>query len=210
MADPVTLGVGALAIGGSMVQAKAQKQQAKAQASSILTQQQELLDNADVVEESAKGVEAEAQASAYNAILSDQNATLARQQASEQERRYRDQAKHDLGDIRATYGASGITLDGSAMYVLQEAARNAELNALTIRHEGEVKSLAYTNSAALDRFSAAAATERVESIKDSADRMRARAPGYSKAASMTRKAGNTAAFGTLLSGVSSVAGKYVK
>ena len=210
MADPVTLGVGALAIGGAYQSSKAQKQQARAQADSQLAQQQQLLDEADIVEDSAKGIDAQAQASAYNAALAQQNAALTYQQAAEAERRYRVQARKDLGEIRARYGASGVTLDGSAMDVLMESARNAELNALTIRHEGDVKALAFTNEAALHKFTAAAATERAADVRTSAEQMRSRAPAYSQSARSILKAGDSAATATLLSAGASVAGKYVK
>ena len=90
---------------------------------------------------------ADSMAGEYNAQSAEQNAAYSIQQARENERRQRIVSKKFLGDIRASYGASGITADASALDILEESAANAELDALTIRHEGEAKATGYRNEA---------------------------------------------------------------
>lgn len=88
----------------------------------------------------------------YNAQVAENNAVYSRQQATEEERRSRSLARKAIGEMRAGYGASGITLQGSAMDVLEESAFNAELDALTIRAGGEAKAAAYRNEARMERI----------------------------------------------------------
>lgn len=97
---------------------------------------------------------AAAAASDYNAALAEQNAVQAKYQAAEEERRQRVISRKALGDMRTSYAASGITMEGSALDVLTESAAAAELDALTIRHQGEVKATAYRNESALEKYKA--------------------------------------------------------
>lgn len=89
----------------------------------------------------------------YNAQVAEQNAAYSLEQAKEDERRQRQLAKKFIGEQRASYGASGITMDGSALDVLQESAANAELDALTIRFTGRQRYSAYVNEANAERTS---------------------------------------------------------
>lgn len=91
------------------------------------------------------------QAGEYNARIAEQNALLSRQQAASEEQRQRLFAKKEIGSIRAAYGASGVT-GGSSLDVLAESAANAELDALNIRHGGEMRSQGYLAQARLDRM----------------------------------------------------------
>ena len=61
------------------------------------------------------------------------------------------------GKLLAGYGASGVTLEGTPLDVLEESAANAELDALTIRHQGELAARGYENTATLDTFAASGA-----------------------------------------------------
>jgi hypothetical protein len=88
----------------------------------------------------------------YNAQVAENNAAAARAQAAENARRQRVMNKKALGSIRAGYGASGVTLEGSPLDVLEESAMNAELDALSIEHAGLVRALGFQNDAALERF----------------------------------------------------------
>lgn len=97
---------------------------------------------------------AAAGASDYNAQMAESNAVQAKLQAAEEERRQRVISRKALGDMRTGYAASGITMEGSALDVLTESAAAAEMDALTIRHSGEVKATAYKNEAALERYKA--------------------------------------------------------
>lgn len=99
----------------------------------------------------------EAQAAEFNADVAGQNAILARQQAAEEERRVRIQSRKSLGEARAGYGASGVTLEGSPLDVLEESAANAELDALTVRHQGRVKEASFRSQESLYRAQAKSA-----------------------------------------------------
>ncbi len=99
---------------------------------------------------------AQADAANYNAYVNEENAKQALQASAEQERMQRSTAEETIGKIEANYGASGVKGNtGSAMDVLQESARNAEMDALNIRHAGAMKAWAYHSGAALDVAQAA-------------------------------------------------------
>lgn len=101
---------------------------------------------------SIRGGNAVANAAEYNAQNAEANAQESRQQASEEERRVRVQARKQIGAARANYGASGVTTEGSALDVLEESAANAELDALTVRHQGEMKARNFEQYANMERF----------------------------------------------------------
>lgn len=98
--------------------------------------------------------QAQSNAAKYNAQISEQNATIARQNAAEQEARQRRLAKKRLGALRAGVGASGVTMEGSPLAVMQDTAQQLELDALTIRHQGDLKARGYKVNAELDRTQA--------------------------------------------------------
>jgi hypothetical protein len=101
--------------------------------------------------------EAENQLAQMNANVAIGNAKLAREKGAEQERQVRREGAKALGTIQAGYGASGVTMEGSPLEVLEESARNAELDALTVRHSGEVKAIAFENEARAYRTRGASA-----------------------------------------------------
>lgn len=88
----------------------------------------------------------------FNAQLAEENAAQAQSQAQEEERRHRISSKKTIGDIRASIGASGVTLEGSPEDILAESAANAELDALNIRHKGALRGSAFREEAKLQRF----------------------------------------------------------
>lgn len=94
---------------------------------------------------------AQATAANANARIAEQNATLARQQAKVDEARRRRLARKELGALRASVGASGINFTGSALDVYEDSFMEAELDALTIRHNGEIEALGFQKEAALNR-----------------------------------------------------------
>lgn len=93
----------------------------------------------------------------FNANNLERNAVLARQQAAEEERRLRVMARKSIGEMRANFGASGVTMEGSALDVLQESAAMAELDALTIRHRGDAQAAQMRNEAISERYRGASA-----------------------------------------------------
>lgn len=102
----------------------------------------------------AKAAEA---ASRYNATLAEQNAVLARQNAKAQEEETRTEARLNLGTAIARAVARGGSLEGSAMDALARQSMYDELNALTVRHRGELEALGFSNTANLDRARASTA-----------------------------------------------------
>lgn len=96
--------------------------------------------------------EASAAAAEFNAQIAEQNAIDSIARAKEEERRHRVMARKQIGDMRASFGASGVAMEGSPLEVMQESAANAELDALSIRHEGEARATAFRNEARLARF----------------------------------------------------------
>lgn len=107
--------------------------------------------------ENEKG-QANAAAMEYNAKIADENATIAHTEGIENERRVRVQGRKELGSIRAGYGAAGVTMEGSAMDVLQESAANAELDALTTRYNSDMKVRGFKQDAQLARMGASASS----------------------------------------------------
>ncbi len=88
-----------------------------------------------------------------NAQLSEENANQALLLSAQEERRQRIVGAKALGSIKAGFGASGVTMDGSAFDVLAASAAQAELDAMNIRYAGESKRRSYLNEAAAGRFS---------------------------------------------------------
>jgi hypothetical protein len=88
----------------------------------------------------------------YNANIAEAEANQVEQQTAEDERRFRLQTKKELGAIRAGYGASGVTSEGSPEEILAESAAAAELDALTLRYKGAVKAKSLRDEARLQRF----------------------------------------------------------
>jgi hypothetical protein len=100
---------------------------------------------------------AQSSAAKFNARMGEQNAILAEQQAAEDERLQRLKGRKAIGATRAGYGASGVNLEGSPQDILEESAAAIELDALKIRHEGQIRANAYRSGAALDRAQGSAA-----------------------------------------------------
>lgn len=95
-----------------------------------------------------------ASVASYNAQIANQNAGIVEAQGIEQERRSRVQSAKAIGGEQAAYGASGVSSDGSAMDVIRNSAANAELNALTIKNNADIKVTALQNEEALDYYRA--------------------------------------------------------
>jgi hypothetical protein len=70
-------------------------------------------------------------------------ASYAKKAAAENARRNAVAAQKQIGGIRANYGASGVTVEGSPLDVLEESARAAELDRLSILSSGRVAAAGY-------------------------------------------------------------------
>ena len=90
--------------------------------------------------------------SEYDAKVADRDAAVARDQANALALQQQRAARKTIGSMRAAYGAAGVTVDGSPLDVLEESAGQAELDRLTILHNGELKATGKQDSAVLSRF----------------------------------------------------------
>lgn len=86
----------------------------------------------------------------YNAAVANNNAIASRQQAEANAAAQQRKARLQLGSMRAGYGASGITMEGSAMDVLEQSAATAELDRQNILYGGELKAGGYQSTAGLE------------------------------------------------------------
>lgn len=89
----------------------------------------------------------------YNATLMDQGAATERQQAAAREEAKRREASMILGKQTAALAQSGGGLGGSAADVMRQSSINAELDALTLRYEGDLRARGLEANAAQERFS---------------------------------------------------------
>ena len=122
----------------------------------------------------------QAQASAYeaNATAAEQAARAQREKASHEAGLVREQGQSVLSTQRARYGASGVAMTGSALDVALSTARKNELDALTVKYNGEVNARMNENQASV----------------------------YRSQADSAKTAGTIGAFTTLLTGGAQIAG----
>lgn len=92
---------------------------------------------------------ASAQAHEFNATVATQNAALVRQSALAEVARMRRQTTKDLGSMRASYGAAGVTASGSVLDAMMDAATQHELDIQTTRWQAEVAAVGFENQARL-------------------------------------------------------------
>lgn len=90
-------------------------------------------------------------ASKYNEKLAENQAIGAEQEAAAAADRQRRNASKTIGSMQASYAASGVSAEGSPLEVLEESARNAELDRLTILWNGQSRAQGYQNTAELER-----------------------------------------------------------
>ena len=96
---------------------------------------------------------AQSQAANYNAQVAVIQAKQAREKAALDESRQRKQARRLASTAQSRAGASGVTIQ-SFSPVFEESTREAELDALIIRHEGETARFGYLAEANLSRAEA--------------------------------------------------------
>jgi hypothetical protein len=96
----------------------------------------------------------QAAAQEFNAEIAGRNAGLAREAAAHDASIQERQARMHLGSIRAAYGASGVTVAGSPLDVLEMSARHAEQDRQQIIYKGELKALGYEDTRTLNLYSA--------------------------------------------------------
>ncbi len=92
------------------------------------------------------------QAADYNAAILTQNAASERAAANQREEAQRREARQILGSQRASFAQAGTGLSGSAADVMAESATNAELDALTLRYEGDMRARGLLAEAEGEKF----------------------------------------------------------
>ena len=95
---------------------------------------------------------AAAQANDYNATVARQNAVVAMDQANQREELQRRKFGELQGQAVAAAAQSGAGMDGSNADVLRQNAINAEMDALTIRYEGQMQARGLQAQADLQQF----------------------------------------------------------
>jgi hypothetical protein len=99
-----------------------------------------------------EGNQANAAAKA-NAGMARENAAIAMQQAGVREDQSRRRSAGVLGAQYAAQAQAGVDPNsGSALRVLEDDAAQAELDALTIRYEGQTQALGYEREARMERW----------------------------------------------------------
>lgn len=102
---------------------------------------------------------AAAEAANFNRENALRNARISREQAARDAEAQGRRSRKIIGAMRAGYGASGITLEGSPLDVLEESAATAELDRQNIIYRGELRAMGYTDTAALEGMRADSAME---------------------------------------------------
>ncbi len=102
---------------------------------------------------------AQSAAASYNAQINQRNATIATQQATAEAARMQRQSDLIQGSMLAGLGASGLSVDGSALDALADSAAQSQLDIETIKYGGRLKAMGYHENAALDRMASRTAKE---------------------------------------------------
>jgi hypothetical protein len=87
-----------------------------------------------------------------NADNLEQNAAIERSQANQREEAKRREARMILGNQRAGFAQAGGGMGGSAADVMRQSSINAELDALTLRYEGDLRARGMQAEAQQERF----------------------------------------------------------
>lgn len=102
---------------------------------------------------------AQKQAAQFNAALNERNAVVATQQASSEAARIQRSASRVQGSMIAGLGASGMTVEGSALDALGDSAAQAQLDIETVKYRGRLQAMGYHSNAQLDQMQGDTAQE---------------------------------------------------
>jgi hypothetical protein len=92
------------------------------------------------------------QAADYNATIQRQQATLTRQQGAVAEDAHRRRVRSILGQQRAALAESGMGFTGTGGLLLNQSAAAAELDALNMRYETDLKARGLLSDANMTQF----------------------------------------------------------
>jgi hypothetical protein len=90
------------------------------------------------------------QAAAFNATVARQRAEATRSQGRADLVTLDRDARRKIGSARAAYGASGVTMEGSALDVLAQSAWSAELDKQNLLYKTELRALGYEQTGDLE------------------------------------------------------------
>jgi len=88
----------------------------------------------------------------YNAKVAEQNALAEKDKASYDENIHRDNVRKLLSTQRALYGKSGVDMTGSPLLVMEDTAAKSEIDALAIRHGGDIAAAQQRSAATLSKM----------------------------------------------------------
>jgi hypothetical protein len=100
-----------------------------------------------------------------NSQLLQMNASAAGQQAAAREALLRRRAASMQGEARAGIASTGTAISGSNLGLLEQSAQEAELDALTIRYEGEMERRGLMAQAAQEAYQARAAGKNAKAAR---------------------------------------------
>jgi hypothetical protein len=120
------------------------------------------------------------QAGDFNAGVDRNQAVAARGRAAFEARKQRDMTRKLLATQRAKFGVAGVGFEGSPLLVMEETAKEAELDARAIEYGGEMEAVGLESRALLSEWEGRTA----------------------------KKAARTQAFTSLLGGASKMMGAY--
>jgi hypothetical protein len=92
---------------------------------------------------------AQQQAANYNKAVSERNANIARQQTEADVISLRKKQYQQFGALRAAVAASGVTIEGSPLDLLESSVIEAELDIQRLEYSGELKAAGYEGDADL-------------------------------------------------------------
>lgn len=117
----------------------------------------------------AQSERAQAAAAQANATIASQNATNTMQVANANEDAQRRANAVKAGLLRDSELEAGIGTSGSAADVVGQSASNAELDALNIRYEGQLKAANFTNQGLMFNQQAAAHVQSASNAEEAGD-----------------------------------------
>ena len=89
----------------------------------------------------------------YNADVARSNAAYALFESTANAAAQQRQSRQVIGEARAAYGASGVTVEGSPIDILEQSAKMAEIDRQNILYAGNLRSKGYSKTANLETSS---------------------------------------------------------
>jgi hypothetical protein len=108
---------------------------------------------------------AQAAALDFNARVSEQQASSALSESVSAQMAQRRRARELMGRSRAAAAQSGVGFGGSTADILEQSETLAELDALNIAYEGQMKARGFVTQSTLDTFNAGRARANAKSAK---------------------------------------------